>query len=196
MKVIQVKCPKCNTPIQQKQKDMLFYCSNCGVMHIRDGEVEVIDYEIADFAKGAQGDRVYVPFWRMYCGFTIEHQSSSGGAIYKLSNWIKDRSNNSGDIFVWVPAADFDQLNFKRFSTLFTANPPRYASRLDFGNVIRLPAAVTKQEAIKLADFVVVTMEAEKAGVLQELVYSLQIKDARIVFLAFLSGPSGLVPSM
>jgi hypothetical protein len=196
MKVIQVKCPKCSTPIIQKERDMLFYCSNCGVMHVRDGGVQVIDYEIADFAKGAPSDRVYVPFWRMYCSFTINHQSSSGGALYKLSNWVKDTANNSGEIFVWVPAADFDQATFKRYSTMFTASPPRYASRIDFGNVPRLPAAMKKEEAMKLADFVVVTMEAEKPGILQELQYSLQVKDARVLYLAFVSGPSGLTPSM
>jgi len=196
MKVVQVKCPKCNTPIMQKQRDMLFYCPNCGVMHVRDGGIEVIDYEIADFAKGTQGDRVFVPFWRLYCNFSISQQSSSGGALYKLSNWIKDTANNAGDLFVWVLAADFDQATFKRYSTMFTAVPPRYASRMEFGNVPRLPAAVRKEEAVKLADFVVVTMEAEKPGILQELQYSLQVKDARIVYLAFVSGSSGLVPSM
>jgi hypothetical protein len=37
---------------------------------------------------------------------------------------------------------------------------PRFATRLDFGGVERLPAAMTKEEAIEMADFVVVTMEA------------------------------------
>lgn len=196
MRVVQVKCPKCGTPVMQKQRDLLFLCESCGAVHIRDGGTEVVDYEIADFARGAQGDKVYVPFWRMYCSFTIRHMDSSGGVLYKLSNWVKDKADNSGEIFVWVPAADFDQATFKRLSTTFTAELPRYQSRMDFGSVPRLPMAIPKEEAMKLADFVVVTMEAEKPGVLQELDYTLQIMDARVVFLAFRSSSGGLVPSM
>jgi len=196
MRVIQVKCPSCKNPIQMKVRDRLFYCENCRTLHIRDGEVQLVDYEIGDFAKGAPLDnRVYVPFWRLYCNFVINHISSSGGTAFKLSNWVRGGpQQNSGDIFVFVPAGEFDPGTFRRLATMMTANPPRYDSRLDFGNVPRLPASVRKVEAAELADFIVVTMEAEKPGVLQDLDYSLTVRDARIVYLPFFTSASGLVP--
>jgi hypothetical protein len=55
---------------------------------------------------------------------------------------------------------------------------------------------VTKEEANKLANFVVITIEAEKPGVLQNLEYSLEIKDARIIYLPFNSTPGGLRPAL
>ncbi|MDD1771257.1 MAG: hypothetical protein LUO79_09265 [Methanomassiliicoccales archaeon] len=197
MKVVQVTCPSCHNPIQMKTKDQLFLCSNCGTLHVRDGGITVVDYEIADFAKGAQlENRIYVPFWRVYCSFVINHAQTSGGTMFKLANWARGGDKGTGDIFVFVPASDFDPATFRRLATTMTVNPPRYSTRMNFGDVSRLPAAVRKEEASELADFIVVTMEAEKPGVLQELDYSLTVKDSRIVFLPFVSSSQGLVPGL
>lgn len=197
MKVVQVNCPSCHNPIQMKAKDQLFLCSNCGTLHVRNGGITVIDYEIADFAKGAQlENRIYVPFWRMYCSFVINRAQTSGGTMFKLANWARGGEKGSGDVFVFVPASDFDPATFRRLATMITESPPRYATRMNFGDVSRLPAAVKKEEAVELADFILVTMEAEKPGVLQELDYSLTVKDSRIVFLPFVSSSAGLVPGL
>ncbi len=197
MKVIQVRCPNCDAPIMSKQRDLLFHCERCGTLHVRDGGISVIDYEIADFAKSAppQG-RTYVPFWRMYAQFTILHLSSTGGTTFKLANWIKGGKGDSGDIFVFVPAPDFDPSTFKGLATEFTANWPKYSTRPDFGGVPRMPAYLSKEEAVKLANFVVITLEAEKPGVLQQLDYNLDVKDARIVYLPFNSTAGGLIPAL
>lgn len=156
----------------------------------------MLDYEIADFAKAApvQG-RTYVPFWRMYANFTIHHLDSTGGTTFKLANWIKGGKGDSGEIFIFVPAPDFDPATFKHLATDLTANWPKYSTRLDFGGVPRLPAYLSKEEAMKLANFVVITLEAEKPGVLQQLDYALDIKDARIIYLPFNSTTTGLRPA-
>jgi len=196
MKVVQVKCPHCSNPLMMKQKDQLLFCETCKTMHIRDGGVHLIDYEIADFGRGAALDRVYVPFWRMYSSFIIKHIESEGGSYSKLAGWVtgKQDGSASGDIFVFVPAAEFDPATFKRLAVMFTVQTPRYNSRLDFGGVPRLPAGVKKEEAMELADFVVVTMEAEKPGVLQHLDYELTVHDARVIYLPFVTTVNGLMP--
>lgn len=196
MKVLQVRCPNCNTPIVGKQRDMVFLCQQCGTMHVRDGGVHVVDYEIADFAKSAPVQvRTYVPFWRMYAHFTVLSKNSSGGSVYKLSNWIKGGEGDSGEVFIFVPASDFDPPTFKNLATQLTANWPKYATRLDFGGVPRLPAIMDKEEAVKMAHFVIITLEAEKPGVMQTLEYTLEVKDARMIYLPFNSTASGLRPA-
>jgi len=177
-----------------KQKDLLFYCDSCKTMHVRDGGIAVVDYEIGDFGKGApQGDRVYIPFWRLYCSFTIQNEKIEGGGIFKLSNWLKGGVGNSGDIFIFVPASDFDPATFKRLAIMITSMPPKYYSRGDFNNVPRLPTTMSREEAMQMAHFVVITMEAEKPGVLQDLDYTLKVNDARAIYLPFLASPQGLV---
>jgi hypothetical protein len=195
MRVIQVKCPQCNSPIQMKQKDKVFYCTQCNTMHIRDGGIEKLDYEVAEFSPTAQGERVYMPFWRIYATFVVRSKSVEGGTLFRLSTMLKGGSD-SGSMFIYVPAAELDTANFRRIAVQFTSNSPRYPTRLNFGNVARLPAAISKQEAGELADFVVVTMEAEQPGVLQKLDYDLTVNDTKLVYLPFVRTAQGLMPAL
>jgi hypothetical protein len=195
MRVIQVKCPQCNSPIQMKQKDKVFYCTQCNTMHIRDGGIEKLDYEVAEFNPTAQGERVYMPFWRIYATFVVRSKSVEGGTLFRLSTMLKGGSD-SGSMFIYVPAAELDTANFRRIAVQFTSNSPRYPTRLNFGNVARLPAAISKQEAGELADFVVVTMEAEQPGVLQKLDYDLTVNDTKLVYLPFVRTAQGLMPAL
>ena len=52
-----------------------------------------------------------------------------------------------------------------------------------------------RSEAKEMADFVVVTIEAEKPGVLQSLDYTLTVHDAKLVYMPFVSTQRGLVPA-
>lgn len=195
MKVVQVKCPSCNSPIYVKQLDRMFYCDRCNVMHVRDGGIERVDFEIGDFNPNAQGERVYMPFWRIYASFVVRSKSVEGGTAFKLFNWLKGGSD-SGNMFIYIPAAELDTASFRRLSSQFTAASPRYATRLNFGGVQRLPVAISKEEAAEMADFVVVTMEAEQPGVLQRLDYSLTVNDARMVYLPFVRTAQGIMPAL
>lgn len=195
MKVIQVKCPKCNAPIVMKQKDRLFLCTQCNTLHTRDEGVEVIPFEIAEFHPNIHGDDVYVPFWKMNATFEIRYKRSEGGIISKLAAFVKGGSN-TGNIAIFIPATDLDTATFRRLVSLFLSNPPRYTTRFNFGGVRNLPSTVTRKEAAELADFAVVTMEADQPGVLQNLDYSLKISDSKIVYLPFVMTPGGLNPAL
>jgi hypothetical protein len=195
MNVIQVKCPACDSPIFSKVRDRLFFCDKCNTLHVRDGGVEKMDFEIAEFNASAQGEKVYMPFWRLYSTFQIRSKSVEGGQLFKLAQWLKGDSD-SGNMFIFVPATAMDPGGFKTLATQFTANAPRYSTRLNFGGVRRLPAEVTREEASEMADFVVVTMEAEKPGVLQKLDYSLKVNDAKMVYLPFVLTQQGMYPAL
>jgi len=195
MKVIQVKCPSCNSPIYMKQKDRLFYCEKCNVMHVRDGGIEKVDFEIGEFGPSAQGDKVFMPFWRIYASFVVRSKSVEGGTLFRLSQWIRG-AGDSGNIFIYIPAAEMDTANFRRLATQLTTSNPRYNTRLNFAGYPRIPVSMSKQEAAELADFVVVTMEAEQPGTLQRLDYSLTVNDTKMVYLPFIRTASGLMPAL
>jgi hypothetical protein len=99
-------------------------------------------------------------------------------------------------MFIYIPATELDPASFRRMATSLTMNPPKYPTRLNFGNVPRMPAVLTKQEASELADFVVVTMEAEQPGVLQRLDYSLTVNDTKLVYLPFVKTGQGLMQAL
>ena len=94
-----------------------------------------------------------------------------------------------------VPHGVATEVNeFKHWAMSLTEGQPVYSLRTDFNNVERGPTSVSKEEAMQMADFVIVTMEAERPGTLQYLDYSLQVHDARLVYLPFVRGASGLTP--
>ncbi|UCE80628.1 MAG: hypothetical protein JSV94_05605 [Methanobacteriota archaeon] len=194
MKVVQVRCPSCDSPIYSKQRDRLFYCDRCNVLHVRDGGVEKIDFEIAEFASEPPGEKVYIPFWRLYCSFVIRSKSVEGEYVFRLASWMRGE-DGSGTMFIYVPAADFDTTTFKRLAIDFTVSSPKYNTRLNFGSIRRMPTAMSREEATELADFIIVTMEAEKPGVLQQLDYTLTVNGTKMVYLPFGVGPNGMVPA-
>jgi len=193
MKVIQVKCPKCNTAISMKQKDKLFLCGQCNTMHIRDGKVETVNFEIAEQHPAARGESVYVPFWRLTCTLIVHSRRVEGGAASRLAAWISGAANRGGVLYVYVPAAELDPATFKRLAMMLTENPPNYSTRFNFGGIKNMSTSINRTESIELADFIVVSMEAEQAGVLQQLDYTLNINDAKVVYLPFLT--PGLTPA-
>lgn len=195
MNVIQVKCPSCNSPLYMKQKDRVFYCDKCNVMHTRDEGVERIDFEIGEFSPGAQGERVFMPFWRIYATLQVRSKQVEGGTMFKMASWLKGGSD-SGNLFIYIPATNLDPGNFKQLAMQLTTSNPRYPTRLNFGGINRLPVAITKKEASELADFVVVTIEAEQPGKLQYLDYTLTVNDAKMVYLPFVKTASGVVPAL
>ncbi len=191
MQVVQVKCPNCRDPIYSKQKDMVFYCEKCGTLHERNGATKVIDYEIADFNKQTPEAKVFMPFWRIYATLKINHVSVAGGSMRKLRNWISG-DESGGTVFVYVPATPMDKESFRRMAVDMTTAPPQYRTRLDFAKLERLPTSISKEEATRMADFVLVTIEAEKSGVLQELDYTLTVHDARMVYIPFVQQAKGM----
>ena len=193
MKVTQVKCPKCELPLYMETQDEFFYCSHCGTVHTRDNQkVERIPYEIADFRAGAQTDnRVYVPFWRLRADFRIKSRDVKGGFFNKIGQVLKG-GDKGGSIYFYVPASHLETAAFRYWAVNLTINNPRYATRNDFAGTKRMPADTSREEAIELADFVAVTLEAEKPGTLQYLDYSLTVNEAKVIYLPFMSSPSGL----
>jgi len=196
MRVIQVKCPSCNGPIYMKQRDRMFFCEKCNVMHTREsGAPERVDFEIADFNQNVAGERVYMPFWRVYAYLLVRSKSVEGGTLFKLVQLLKGGSD-SGNVFIYIPACELDIGSFKRLATQMTISNPRYPTKLNFGGVQRLPVSVSKRDAMELADFIVVTMEAEQPGVMQRLDYTLTVNDTKMVYLPFVRTPQGLAPAL
>lgn len=187
MKIVQVKCPACGQPIYQKNTDEMLLCQNCGAIHRRNAEGPyLVPYEIASPAPGPPGQRYYLPFWRLVCQVTIRSRDVEGDWMHKLTS----RGNGGGMLTVFVPASDVDTATFRRLAVTLTTSPPRYMPRKDF-DLPRMPTTMGQREAAEMAEFVVVTLEAEKPGTLQYLDYDLKVTESKLIYLPFINTPSG-----
>ncbi|OPY31851.1 MAG: hypothetical protein A4E32_01455 [Methanomassiliicoccales archaeon PtaU1.Bin124] len=192
MKVIQVTCPNCHQPVINKFVDRVFWCDKCNTMHTRNGGTKVLDIEIGNYNPSIPGQVTYMPFWRVWANFAIHQSNSSGGTFHKLGKFLRGDSNQ-GSLFIFVPAMELNIGTFKNMAINMTLEAPRYATRMDFANLPRSPVKMTKEESFQAADFVFVTMEADKPGILQQLDYTLDVQDARLVYLPFIVGQDGIM---
>jgi endogenous inhibitor of DNA gyrase (YacG/DUF329 family) len=194
VKIIQVKCPNCGQPVYQKTRDEMFLCQNCATIHYRDDKgAHKVSYEIANPNPNATGPKQYMPFWRLRCDFNIRSRDVEGGMLHKLATSFKG-GDNGGALYIFIPASDLDITTFRRLAVLLTTSPPNHAVRQDFNGIERIPTTMGQEEAIEMADFVAVTMEAEKPGTLQYLDYDLKVQEAKLLYLPVVSTQKGPWP--
>jgi len=184
VKVSQVKCPRCGKPSFTKFKDTVVYCDECKTMHFRTEAGPIVtEYEIAEFQKELPLKKVHMPFWRLFCNVSIFSEQVAGGWASRLVN-MASGGGRGGSMFIFVPAIELSPDIFKRMAQDLTTNPPQYRITERFG-FERLPVTVDEEAARKLADFLILTFEAEKPGVMQNIQYQVDVQHTKLVYLPF-----------
>jgi hypothetical protein len=169
----------------------MFLCQSCGAIHYRDAQgPHRVAFEIASPNPSSTGQRYYMPFWRLRCDFNIRSKNVEGGLLHKLATSFKG-GDNGGVLYIFVPAANLDTTTFRRLAVALTSSPPRYSLRQDFDGIERIPTTMMQDEAIEMADFVAVTLEAEKPGTLQYLDYELKVQEAKLLYLPIVNTTNG-----
>jgi hypothetical protein len=183
-KIIQIKCPKCNTPIFSKQVDSVFLCDSCGTMHIRDSGIEIIDYATGKFTRQGEGERAYFPYWVVDVSFDIDDIQTDGGGLSNLFGLLGGQARK-GSIAMYLPAFETDAMAFKETAMQLTGSPPHYESgKLEPGVKLR-PVTLTSDQLQHIAEFLFVTGVAEKPGVLQRLSYRISIGKKSVLYLPY-----------
>jgi len=190
--IASVKCPSCGSAIEGKAGDRAFLCQ-CGVMHTRDDQgTRELQYFIATprSPSAAPGSIVFIPFWRLDSQVTIHHQRSEGGWFHKIfgKDW------RGGRMYIFVPALDWDPNTYKHWASTLTKSPPPIRPATSFGPYERWPMTLEEGEAAALADFMILTFEAEKAGVLQEISFGVRVLGSSLIYLPFDRSNNALKP--
>jgi hypothetical protein len=193
MKLTRVECPKCAQPLVSKMRneDLLFVCE-CGTIHIRDPKPKELEYQIAPPRNAHRPDNVYVPVWRVWAHVAIHDSDVVGGLIFSLTSLFDGGGGGyAGDVAIFVPATKLPAQEFRKWATTLTRNPPHYAPSEDFGRIPRLPCNISENEAKELADFIILTNEAERPGTLQNIRYTMTVNHMSLVFLPFVRDVRG-----
>lgn len=187
MRLVQVECPKCGQPVppEANQGDTVLLCT-CGAAHTRNGEARLVDYEVAAPNRPGPGALVYIPFWRVLGYVRIFSEQVSGGTLWRLAQLFTGESQpNEGWVNVFVPATPVDPETFKAWATGFTNRPPIVRRAEGFGGGSRLPTLVTTDVAARLADFIILSNEAERPGTLQSIQYAFDPREFHLHYFPF-----------
>lgn len=185
VRLIAVKCPSCGLPIRGKVADRVFLCE-CGVMHTRDDKgTRELSHAIAppNPPSAPPSTVIYVPFWRLDSNVIIHYSRSTG--VGGFFNKLFGKDWKGGRVSIYVPAVDWDPGTYKKWASSITSNPPKFNAAPSFGGYERMPVVIDETEANQLADFLILTFEAEKAGVLQEMSYEVNVFGTSLLYLPF-----------
>lgn len=142
MNPVEEKCPRCGRGTKMERDEVLAYCSSCKSIH-EPGERSNVDVEIAKFGNVNEGERIYVPFWRFFCNFSVPETRSDNHKNVK--NFVKE--GNQGRIFVYVPAADLTADKMLEAGAYLTAVNPSYSTTFSFSDAEHLKCAKSSENA-------------------------------------------------
>lgn len=177
-----VKCKKCGSGLLVEVNDNIVYCSSCGSgFEIVKGELIPIEINFAAATIGSEGEMIYKPFWLLKTHISITGRKASGNFLKNIFGGSSD--NTSGDITFYIPAFYCSIEVMKNLATQFTirnpvASPQKYNTKL-------VGFAYGKEDARKLAEFILISLEAEKSDTMKSFNYDINFESIEILGIPF-----------
>lgn len=186
-KVEAIKCKNCGSGLVVEMNDNVTYCSSCGSgFEIINGELTPIEINFATASLKSEGEIVYKPFWLLKTNVDILERTSSGGF---MKNIFGGSSESKGDIAFYIPAFTCSLDSLKEIASTFTsknpvASPQKYNAKLT-------GFAYGKEDAKKLAEFILISFEAEKSDMMKTFKYVMNFNSCEILGIPFYKSADG-----
>jgi hypothetical protein len=176
-----IKCKNCGSGLVVEINDNVTYCGSCGSgFEIINGELQPIEINFASTAIPGNSEVVYKPFWLMKADIEILERTAAGGFI---KNLFGGSSATSGSLVFYIPAFYCKLDSLKDLASAFTqknpvASPQKYNSKLT-------GFAYGKEDAKKLAEFLLISFEAEKSDTMKTFRYNITFNSFEILGIPF-----------
>jgi hypothetical protein len=176
-----IKCKNCGSGLVVEINDFVTYCTNCGSgFEIIDGVLQPIEVNFASPVRPAEGELIYKPFWILKTSVTILERTSTGGF---LKNLFGGHDGSGGNIKFYIPAFRMPVDNMKEMATAFTVKDP-VPSPQKF-NVKVTGFAYGKEDAMKIAEFLLISFEADKSDTMKTFRYEINVDSYEILGIPF-----------
>lgn len=175
MKLIALRCPRCAQPLSANGRDIIVQCANChAAVVIADGGLALIEVVYA----APQGTPTsWVPLWRFDGRVNIGLREVQNSAI-SLNRWM---SANSSENFwsrashYYVPAWDLPLEQASQMARELLESQPQLAQIERPANALFNPVIFTAEDARKLLELIIVTVEARRSDWLKDLNFSMEM---------------------
>jgi len=195
LRLVALKCSKCGSLLKAEPNDIVFYCNNCGtgfeLINEKD-ELAAVNIDFALPAKKQDAEIVYLPFWVFDTNIQINSRDSDqtlGSAAGFIKNIFSGGDGRKPVKKFYVPAFETPITNIRTLGMEFTKNQPELESiKKDKLTGCRF----SSMDAQKLADFIFLSIEAEKPDMLKNITYSLGLSSPRAIGIPFYKTGSSL----
>jgi DNA-directed RNA polymerase subunit M/transcription elongation factor TFIIS len=171
MELLALKCPTCGQNLKpQSNEAVVVSCSNCKTaVSLHQSGIKAIDVKYA--APSSDNVEAWLPMWVFKGKVNItrrESQGSSKGADKDAARlW-----NAANRLF--VPAWQEPVRQAREIGSRFTVHQPSLESIEPTENMVMKEATITPEDGLKLLDFIVLSLEAERKDWLEDLQFEIQ----------------------
>lgn len=182
MKVITVRCPRCSQviiPPKERGHDEVNICGHCHITFVmKDDKPYEIKREIGKFEVSAEGQKVYLPFWIVRTKIKILREVN-----LRFFGFADRKMEGTYDLYVLATEHTLEYV--KKLSQTLTYYGPRVERVNEFETEKIYPVKVKDNDATKIAEFLFITYEGEKPGILQQLQYEFKVEGVRLFYAPF-----------
>ncbi len=185
--MIQLSCESCGSLLDSEENEIAFVCQNCGQGYLIDeGHLRKIDVMFASPSLEEPGREIrFYPFWLLSARVNIANRSSKG-AILGMSS--SDRGIQTFDFY--IPAFELPLESLRPLALALTRSNMQLDLAEGEGKALR--DCVRSEEFAKgLADFIFLSMEAEKSDKMRSIDYDIEFQESRLVALPFVDLDGG-----
>jgi len=184
--VVPLNCESCGSLLESEDRDLAFRCANCGQGYaLVEGGLKRLTVKSASPKLQERGEVQYYPFWVLKAEVMIESRDASGGFFSSLLGG-GGSGRPGGAIAFYVPGFDAPLEVLKQLSVEFTKEQPSYEIAEEVKKSIK--GCVHSEEFARgFADFVFLTMEAERPDTMKSIKYSIKFLDATVLAVPFVS---------
>ncbi len=166
VELVPLQCGRCSTPVRAAPDEVAWVCANCGQGLLLDGESGLRALEVKYAAAAQQEGLVWRPFWVAAARVTFQARETYGHDRGSDEIW------GAPQMFI-LPAFECSLEEAGAWGMGFLRQPPR---------LVEGPAGllegvtVDPQAARALAEFVVLTVEAERRDQLRSVAFDLDLE--------------------
>lgn len=170
MKLLLLRCPKCNFALSPGQDDQVVQCPNCrGAVAIHEGGLALL---AAQYVRPTvETPPLWLPFWVYRGKVTIKERKTQGGRSAEKDAqafWAQPRQ-------VYIPAWACELVEARDIVEMMLEKQPAMEAIIPPEGAAFEPAVVTTVDARKLLELVIVSIEAGRRDWMESLDFDLRL---------------------
>jgi uncharacterized protein YbaR (Trm112 family) len=171
MKLLLLRCPKCNQALAPGQDDQVVQCPNCRVaVAISEGGLTLLSAQYV--RPTVENPPFWLPFWVYRGKVTIKERKTQGGRSAEKdaqTYWAQPRR-------VYIPAWSCDLIEARDLVEDLLEKQPTMEAIIPPEGAAFEPAVVTPHDARKLLELVIVSIEAERSDYMETFDFDLRLE--------------------
>ena len=170
MKLLLLRCPKCNFALSPGQDDQVVQCPNCrGAVAIHEGGLALL---AAQYVRPTvETPPLWLPFWVYRGKVTIKERKTQGGRSAEKDAqafWAQPRQ-------VYIPAWACELVEARDIVEMMLEKQPAMEAIIPPEGAAFEAAVVTTADARKLLELVIVSIEAGRRDWMESLDFDLRL---------------------